>query len=222
MEEMMSKLITGNIIENIAALVKAELETAPGCHDVDHTLRVLRNAEKIADELPEANIQIVRIAALLHDIARPEEMARKGAVCHAELGVDKAEAILEEYDCSELLIPKICECIRSHRFRGNGPAPESIEAKIIFDADKLDSIGAVGIGRAFHFAGRENARVHNTEEEALNSSPYSREDSAYREYLVKLRLLESRMLTKPGKKLAVERSEFMHLFFRQLNREVFG
>ncbi|QSH40081.1 HD domain-containing protein [Lentisphaerota bacterium ZTH] len=218
---MMSEQLIGNIMNNVIARVRAELEYAPGCHDFDHTLRVLRNAEKIAEELPEANLQIVRLSALLHDIARPEEMASKGAVCHAVLGIDKAEQILTEFDCPKLFIPRVCACIGSHRFRGDGPEPESVEAKIIFDADKLDSIGAVGVGRAFHFAGRENARLHNTEQEAINSAPYSREDSAYREYLVKLRLLESRMLTLPGKKLAAERAEFMHLFFRQLNREIY-
>ena len=199
--------------------VKKELESAPGCHDFDHTLRVLHNAERLAEEIPEADIKIVRLAALLHDIARPEEMKAKGRFCHAEEGAVICEKMLKDYAFPTMVIEQICNCIRSHRFRGNGHKPSSVEAKIIYDADKLDSIGAIGIGRAFHFAGRENARVHNSSEEALNSAAYSREDSAYREYLVKLRHVPRQMLTEAGKRLAVERGRFMHEFFENIKKE---
>ena len=199
--------------------VKKELESAPGCHDFDHTLRVLQNAEKLAEEIPEADIRIVRLAALLHDIARPREMKAKGSFCHAEEGAVICREILENYGFPKKIVENVCDCIRSHRFRGNGCKPSSIEAKIIYDADKLDSIGAIGIGRAFHFAGRENARVHNSSEDALNSEAYSREDSAYREYLVKLRHVPAQMFTEPGKRLAAERGEFMHQFFENIKKE---
>jgi uncharacterized protein len=183
-------------------------------------LRVLNNAEKLASELPESNMHIVRLAALLHDIARPEEMKSKGKICHALEGASMAVSLLKKYQIPEDIVNHIAACICSHRFRGKGPSPESLEAKILYDADKLDSIGAVGIGRAFHFAGRENARVHNQREEALNSDEYSREDSAYREYLVKLRHVPDKMLTVPGRRIAVDRARFMHDFFEQLDKEV--
>ena len=204
----------------IYEFVKSKLQSAPGCHDFDHTLRVLRNAEKLAAEIPEADLQIVRLAALLHDIARPEEMSVKGKLCHAQEGARICAFELKKYDFPQAMIEHICACIQSHRFRGNGPSPQSIEAEIIYDADKLDSIGAVGVGRAFHFAGRENARVHNSSEEALNSEAYSREDSAYREYLVKLRHVPDKMLTVPGKQYAAERARFMHEFFEQIESEI--
>ena len=204
----------------IYEFVKFTLESAPGCHDFDHTLRVLRNAEKLASETPQADLQIIRLAALLHDIARPEEMSAKGRICHARKGAEFCASELKKYDFPQAMIEKICACIQSHRFRGDGPQPQSLEAEIIYDADKLDSIGAVGIGRAFHFAGRENARVHNSSEEALNSEPYSREDSAYREYLVKLRHVPDKMLTAAGKRHAAARAEFMHEFFEQIEKEI--
>ncbi len=206
--------------KHIYEFVKSTLQSAPGCHDFDHTLRVLRNAEKLAAEMPEADLQIIRLATLLHDIARPEEMKSKGKLCHARKGAEICAYELKKYDFPQAMIEKICACVQSHRFRGDGPAPQSLEAEIIYDADKLDSIGAVGIGRAFHFAGRENARVHNTSEEALNSEAYSREDSAYREYLVKLRHVADKMLTAAGKRHAVARAEFMHDFFAQIEREI--
>ena len=90
---------------------------------------------------------------------------------------------------------------------------------MVFDADKLDGIGAIGIARSFHFAGRIGARVHNTEAEALSDSSYSREDSAYREYLVKLRYVKDKLLTESGKQMAKQRHEFMVAFFNQLNEE---
>lgn len=204
----------------VYGFVKAKLQSAPGCHDFDHTLRVLHNAEKLAAELPEADLRVVRLAALLHDIVRPEEMGAKGSFCHAREGAALGADLLKKSGFSRELIAKTCACIRSHRFRGDGPAPAGIEAEIVYDADKLDSIGAVGLGRAFHFAGRENARVHNSMEEALNSAAYSREDSAYREYLVKLQYVPEKMLTVPGKRRAALRAGFMHAFFEQLKKEI--
>ena len=76
--------------------VRRELGDAPGCHDFAHTLRVLKNAERIAAEEPGCDPDAVRFGALLHDVARPEELASGGKLCHAALGADKARRILEE------------------------------------------------------------------------------------------------------------------------------
>ena len=80
--------------------------------------------------------------------------------------------------------------------------PETTEAKILFDADKLDSIGAVGIGRAFLFAGEVGARLHNKDRDLSPTKPYTKEDTAYREYMVKLRHSREKMLTKEGRRIA--------------------
>ncbi len=202
----------------ISTIVKKKLSDAPGCHDWDHTLRVLRNSQLICDG-EVADRRVVEIGALLHDIARGEDLASKGQECHAQLGAKIAKNILEKFP---VLAPdfreKVRLCVRRHRFRGND-APLSIEEKIVFDADKLDSLGAVGIGRAFHFAGRIGARLHNNAKKALASSSYSRNDSAYREYLVKMRDLPKKMLTKTGKKLAIRRGFFMKKFFEEMENE---
>ena len=89
-------------------------------------------------------------------------------------------------------------------------------------ADKLDSIGAIGAGRAFHFAGRIGARVHNSEAEARDSDSYSVEDSAYREYLVKLRHIHEAMLTAEGRRMAEGRHLFMVAFFERICLETRG
>ena len=198
--------------------VKAILADGEGCHDFDHTLRVLKNAELLAEEescSPREKI-LVGLAALLHDCARPEELASGGKLCHAELGAAKAEKILRQLGCNDPeAVRLICDAVRSHRFRGKA-RPQTLIAKVLHDADKLDSIGAVGIGRAFHYAGHLGARLHNTEQEALNSREYSREDTAYREYLVKLRHVPERLTTDSGRRHAMEREKFMHEFFRRM------
>ena len=118
-----------------------------------------------------------------------------------------------------MLFRSIVNAVKRHRFR-RGEAPDTLEAKILYDADKLDSLGAVGLGRAFLFAGHCNARLHNTENEALSAPPYSREDTAYREYLVKLRFVPEKMFTAEGKKIAAEKLQFMQEFFSVLESEI--
>lgn len=208
--------------EKLKSDIKDFFKTAPGCHDWQHTLRVLKNAQRIAklESLDKKiNLDIITAAALLHDVGRPEELKQNGAICHAQLGAKIAKKFLINCGCKDQsFIKAISECIKRHRYRNN-LIPETIEEKIIFDADKLDSIGAVGVARAIHFSGRIGSVLHNTKEEALNSTEYSSEDSAYREYLVKLQYIPKKMLTKSGRKLAEERAEFMHLFFDKLNQE---
>ena len=197
------------------------LQESEGTHDLDHTLRVLRNAELLAESetLSDREKEVLFLGCLLHDCARPEEFRSGGKICHAQLGGPKAEKILHELACTdEELIRQVADAVVRHRYRGKDQ-PVTLVDKLLYDADKLDSIGAVGIGRAFHFAGRIGGRLHNTGEEALSSEAYSREDSAYREYLVKLRHVSGRMLTASGRSLGAQRSAFMDEFFRQLNLE---
>ena len=203
------------IFEQVGILLK----NSDGCHDFDHTLRVLNNARMLAEEenCSDSEKYLIDLAALLHDCARPEEFASGGKVCHAQLGAEKTEKILSEFGCTDNdMLETIADAVRCHRYRGMD-RPRTKVACILHDADKLDSIGATGIGRAFHYAGKLGARLHNTEMEALNSSEYSREDTAYREYLVKLRHIENRMTTASGRRHAQDRSAFMHEFFRRMN-----
>ena len=198
---MMTAMEFDEAFRRLAGTVREKLERASGCHDFDHTLRVLRNAELLAKELPAADLRIVRLAALLHDFARPEEMAAKGKLCHAVLGAELVRPLLVEAGFEPETVDRVSQAVLTHRYRANR-IPATLEAQIVYDADKLDSLGAVGIGRAFLFAGREHARLHNTREEALGSAEYSREDTAYREYLVKLSKLPGCMLTAPGRRIA--------------------
>lgn len=200
-------------------MVRAHLESGNSCHDFDHTLRVMHNARLLLAQAPEADAETVMLAALLHDIARPEEDASCGKKCHAAMGAEMVPGMLEAAGFPPFLHVPVSGAVRSHRFRGK-ERPATLEAEIVFDADKLDSLGAVGIGRAFLFAGHFNARLHNTAEEALNSESYSKEDTAFREFLVKLRYLPRRMCSAAGRKLAVERASYMSDFFERLDMEI--
>ena len=190
-------------------------------HDYDHTLRVMKNAEMLLEAMPEADREIVLFAALLHDCARPEEHASRGAVCHAKRGAEIAFELLKKADLPPDFCKAVSEAVRTHRYR-DGIVPQTPEGKIVFDADKLDSLGAVGLGRAFLFAGACGARVHNTADEALANPAYGPEDTAYREYLVKLRHLPGAMLTAAGRRLGEERLKFMVQFFERLDLEIYG
>jgi len=155
-------------------------------------------------------------------VARPEELASGGKLCHAALGAEKAARILREEGCDdEAFAAHVADIVRTHRYRGD-LKPATPEACIVYDADKLDSMGAFGVARAFHFAGRIGACLHNSEQDALASESYSSQDSAYREYLVKLRHLPEHLLTDTARKLAAERAAFMKAFFDRLNAEQEG
>jgi uncharacterized protein len=86
----------------------------------------------------------------------------------------------------------------------------------------LDSIGAVGIGRAFLFAGEVGARLHNKEADIAKTKPYTREDTAFREFVVKLGRIKDRIHTAEGRRIAAERHRFMAAFFDRLHKETDG
>jgi uncharacterized protein len=196
------------------------LKKSRGSHDLEHTGRVLRLALHIGKK-QKANLEIIRLAAVLHDIARHAEDKSGGVIDHAVCGAKKAAAILKRNGCPDEKIHMVCHCIITHRFRGK-LKPKTNEAKCLFDADKLDSIGAVGIGRAFLFAGEVGAKLHNKGVDLSRTKPYTEEDTAYREYMVKLRLVKNRILTAEGRRIAEKRHEYMAEFFKRLNSEVKG
>jgi uncharacterized protein len=178
-------------LNSLMEIAKEKLCSMGDGHDFDHTLRVLKCGEKLLKELPLADALVVKTAIILHDIARPLESESNGKICHAQKGAELIPELLKPFNLDEEFVQKVANCVKCHRYR-NDTKPTSLEEKIVYDADKLDSIGAIGIGRAFLFAGNNGARLHNTKEEALNSKEYSKEDTAYREYLVKLSLLMMR------------------------------
>jgi uncharacterized protein len=208
------------VLESIREEAQRYFVDARGSHDWSHTERVYNLCMHIGRK-ENADLDVLALAAFLHDIGRGQQDRTNGKVCHAAQGALLARGLLERYDLDEKTKEKIIHCIESHRFRSSA-VPRTIEAQILYDADKLDSIGAIGIGRAFLFAGEVGAYLHNGNADIEATQPYTKEDTAYREFAVKLRSVKDTMMTSEGKKLAAERHRFMEEFFSRLDREVEG
>jgi uncharacterized protein len=207
-------------MEEIKAFAKACFSGMPGSHDWDHSQRVSRLCLHIG-RIEGASLGVLEIAAYLHDIGRAYENASKGTICHARRGAEIARRVLSRFPISEEEKANIIHCIRSHRFRGNH-RPETLEAKVLFDSDKLDAIGAVGVGRAFLFAGEVGAKLHNPLVKPEDTRPYTSDDTGYREYKLKLCRIKDSMLTKEGQRMAKERHAFMEVFFQRFGEEYEG
>jgi uncharacterized protein len=216
----MSPAIPPALVARVREEAGAFFRSARGSHDRDHTERVYRLCLKIGRK-ERADLGILKLAALLHDIGREEEDRSHGRICHGKSGAALAKAILEGHGCDPATVRSVVHCIGTHRFR-RGAEPATLEARVLFDADKLDSIGALGIGRAFLFAGEIGARLHDKSVDVRKTKPYTREDTAYREYLVKLRRVRDRMTTREGRRIAADRHRFMAAFFARLNKETDG
>ncbi|MBE5759977.1 MAG: HD domain-containing protein [Clostridiales bacterium] len=188
-------------------------------HDREHVYRVLYTALMIAETEPEADRDILITASLLHDIGRKEQFENP-ALCHAAVGAKKAETFLLEKGFAPDFTEKVCAAILSHRFRKNA-SPESIEAKILFDADKLDACGALGIARTLVYKGAVEDPLYSLLPDGSVSDGTGDEfPSFFQEYKFKLEKLYDRFYTKKGREMAEERRAAAISFYRDLFGEV--
>ncbi|MFQ6088366.1 MAG: HD domain-containing protein [Candidatus Methanofastidiosia archaeon] len=200
--------------------VKKYFKKSKPTHDFNHTLRVLNLCMHIGEN-EGASLKVLRFAALLHDVGRQEADERK--VDHAELGAEIARSFLEKKGFDKGFIEKVTSCILTHRFRGEN-IPKTLEAKILYDADKLDAVGAIGIARAYSYAGENSQKLYSDFDESYRITKIidHKNHTPVVEFLVKLSKIKDKMLTKEGKRLAEERHRFMEEFFERLKREVEG
>ena len=126
-------------------------EMRDAAHDVDHVYRVLHAALIVAEGHPEADGDALIAACLLHDVGR-DAQNRDSAVDHAAEGAWMARAFLLAEGWPDPFADLVADCVRTHRYRGGDP-PASIEARILFDADKLDASGAIGVARTLLYGG---------------------------------------------------------------------
>ena len=224
MAQIVKKMDEGVLRDPLVRAVRREarrlMAAGRGSHGFDHVERVLALALRLGAE-SGADERVLALAALLHDIGRARQDDDAGATCHAAAGAVMAREILLRHGADARCTRRVVECVRSHRYRG-APRPVSREAKLLYDADKLDSLGAVGIGRAFLFAGEVGARLHNSAAAARRAKDYGPGDTAYREWLVKLRHLPGRLLTPAGRRMAADRAAFAAAFFERLDAEAAG
>lgn len=194
---------------------------AESAHDFTHVLRVTAMAEYLA-RAEGADPEIVRAAALLHDIARLDE-DRTGQGDHAEVAAQRAREILIERGVSVQQADAVAHAIAAHRFRGS-VHPQTLEAKVLFDADKLDSIGAIGVARAYAIAGALNQPLWSEIEPDATATrdQHNSTHSPYAEFIVKLGRIHELIHTKTAKRIAEERHRFMSQFFERLGSEMCG
>jgi uncharacterized protein len=189
-------------------------------HGFDHVLRVLHLAERIGRELG-ADMEIVRAAALLHDVssAHPEDPEARGQ--HELDSAEFAREYLIGADWPEDRIVSVQHCIRAHRFRGD-ETPGSLEAKVLFDADKLDVMGAFGAARTISYAIQAGQPVYARPSRRFleqGETEPGEPHSAYHEYLFKLRHIRDRLYTEPARRWADRRHKVLTAFFEQLAAE---
>ncbi len=190
-------------------------------HDFDHVLRVLNLAERIGSA-EGADLGLVRAAVLLHDLGRRE--AEAAGADHAAAAAQRAREILAHHPGPA--VEAITRAIAAHRFR-TGPDPSSLEAQVLFDADKLDAIGAVGVARAFAYGGAHGQRLW-APIESINLDRWQTEGddselhTPVHEFVFKLARIRDCLYTPTGRAMAASRHGYMVAFFDRLAREVRG
>ena len=188
-------------------------------HDCEHIYRVLHNALQIAAQEQGVDYDVLITACLLHDIGRKEQF-EDPALCHAQVGSEKAESYLRAEGFEEAFCQSVSHCILTHRFRKNNP-PQTLEAKILFDADKLDVTGAVGIARTLMYKGDRTEPLYTRREDnTISNGENDTVSSFFREYKFKLEKLYDRFLTPTGARLARHRRQIAVAFYESLYREV--
>ncbi len=193
-------------------------------HGLGHIARVYRLAEHLA-RLEGADADIVCAAALLHDAADADPARAAARAAHQHASAAFARRILTERGWPEARIRAVEHCIRAHRYRDRREEPQTIEARVVFDADKLDAIGAVGAARAIAHAVQNGQPLY-----ARPSAGFLRTGqreagephSAYHEYAFKLRRIRERLYTPAARRIAAERHMLMERYFAQLARELGG
>lgn len=220
--------------QKIKKIAEEYLKECDVGHDINHTLRVYDLCLKLTQGLKGVDLEILQLAALLHDIGNFKELRdRTGKICHAQESVKMAQKILKDFKYPKEKIDKVIHCILAHRYR-TGVKPETKEAKILFDADKLDALGAIGVTRAYIWIGKNNAKIYSN----IPLKGYIRKNivggklngrikdkskhNPFFEFELKLKQLPKKLHTQRAKKIARERLSYMASFFDRLKKEIAG
>ena len=183
------------IIDAIKYITELFRDNSDG-HDTDHSLRVYRNAMKIAEGENDPDIRVVALASLLHDADDHKLFDTKDN--------ENARRFLKEHEIADDTVEQICEVINCVSFSKNrGIAPKTLEGKIVQDADRLDALGAIGIARTYAYGGSHGRSI----------------DMSNQHFYDKLLLLKDEMNTKTGKEMALKRHRFIEDFIMEFKEE---
>jgi len=197
--------------QDIAEFVSSNLKES----DWQHTHRVFNYALQIAETENESNFEVVSLAALLHDIGRVRSSQN-----HAKKGSAKAYELLIDQGYSKDLAREVAECILSHSI-GSETEPQTLEAKILFDADKLDMTGAIGAARAIGYAKSRRKPLYLLDEDGFPMKGKKKEESSLlRDYKQELEKITGIFYTEKARKIAIKHQKTMDCYFEELYKEV--
>lgn len=183
-------------------------------HDEEHIYRVLYNALDIAKHEATVDFDVLITACLLHDIGRPAQL-KDSSIDHAEYGSKMAFDWLINNNFENDFSSKVAECILCHRYRGNN-IPKTIEAKILYDADKIDAAGLIGIARTLEYKGVINEPIYTTKYNIVQNGIDKTKQSFFTEYVHKLSKVYDKMTTARGKEIALKRKSEAEYFYNHL------
>jgi uncharacterized protein len=211
----------------LARQIMADEGSEDAAHDYDHLVRVMALADRIqASE--GGDLPTIWAAVALHDIGQERERRHGGD--HALIGAELAAELLRDTPFPQHSIPLVQQAIREHRMTG-GAIPQTLEGRILYDADKIDCLGAIGIGRLYCITGRYNQKIYapipddivEPIDPLMIRSLRRRPDySPSIEFQLLFTDLPERMTTSTGRELARERFAYMQEFFTRLRKEVDG
>lgn len=188
-------------------------------HDKEHIYRVLYTALDIASFEDNVDYDVLITSCLLHDIGRSEQLENP-KLCHAEVGSKKAYNFIVKNGFSENFAGKVRNCILCHRFR-TSCQPVTIEEKILFDADKIDATGTLGIARTIHYKGQMNEPLYSLKPDGeVSDGVDDKNPSFFQEYKHKLEGLYTKFYTKRGTEIALKRQQSAVDFYNNMFKEV--
>jgi uncharacterized protein len=202
-------------------------ESGDAAHDYDHLVRVMALADAIQAR-EGGDLPTIWAAVAFHDIGQERERRHGGD--HALIGAEMAVDLLSHTVFPQEAIPAVQQAIREHRMTG-GKIPTTLEGCVLYDADKIDSLGAIGIGRLFCITGRYNQKVYSplpndivepVDPLVVRQLRRRPDYSPAIEFQLLFGELPERMTTATGKELALERYTYMKEFFQRLRQEVEG
>lgn len=209
-------------IEQLKPIVLDYFKKDSSGHDISHLERTMRTALYLQEKEGGDKI-IIRISSFLHDVHRILQNER-GAFVSPKDSLDTIKEILANVDLSEEQVEKICYCIEYHeQYNWNGNNVNDINTLILQDADNLDAIGAIGIGRTFSYGGSHNIIMYSEKAPLNENNDYSEfngdDESTIHHFYHKLFKLGDNMNTQTAKELAKKRTEFMKLFVKEFLNE---
>ncbi|MDB4506816.1 HD domain-containing protein [Akkermansiaceae bacterium] len=208
-----------NSLKGKLEVVLAEhLDAEDGSHDIHHARRVLANAEEMVRRAGGGNLRFLTAAAYLHDLVNvPKDSDQRDQA--SRLSAEAAGPILKELGFLEEEIETVQHMIEAHSFSA-GINPETLDAEILQDADRLEALGALGIARTFYTAGKMNSSLFHGDDPFGESRALDDRNYAVDHFKVKLLGLAETMKTDAGREVAHERKAFMERFLEELSGEI--